>query len=114
MLLDFEEHHRHRMMMQQAFTRPRLATYTAALGPAIATGLDAWQPHPAFQVYPALKSLTLDLATQVFMGGADLASPDELERVNRAFVACVQAATGFVRRPLPGTRWGRAMRGRHL
>ena len=71
-------------------------------------------PSRSFLVYPALKSLTLDLATQVFMGGADLASPDELERVNRAFVACVQAAAGIIRRPLPGTRWGRAMKGRHL
>jgi cytochrome P450 len=114
MLLDFEEHHRHRMMMQQAFTRPRLESYTAAMGPAVAAGLDAWQPDRAFCVYPALKSLTLDLATQVFMGGAQLAGDDELERVNEAFVACVQAATGFVRRPLPGTRWGRAMRGRRL
>ncbi len=114
MLLDFEEHHRHRMLMQQAFTRPRLESYAAALGPATATGLATWEPRPDFRVYPALKSLTLDLATQVFMGGAELASPDELEQVNRAFVACVQAATGFVRRPLPGTRWGRAMRGRRL
>ena len=114
MLLDFEEHHRHRMMMQQAFTRPRLASYTAALGPAVASGLDAWEPSEGFRVYPALKSLTLDLATQVFMGGADLASPDELDRVNKAFVACVQAAAGFVRRPLPGTRWGRARQGRQL
>src|ERR1700750_2380660 len=114
MLLDFEEHHRHRMMMQQAFTPPRLGSSAAALGPAIATGLDSWQPTPTFRVYPALKSLTLDLATQVFMGGADLASPDELDGVNAAFVACVQAVTGFIRRPLPGTRWGRAMRGRRL
>ncbi|MET0839052.1 MAG: cytochrome P450 [Marmoricola sp.] len=114
MLLDFEEHHRHRMMMQQAFTRDRLATYTSAMGPAVAAGLDAWEPGPQFQVYPALKRLTLDLATQVFMGGADLASPDELDRVSAAFVACVQAATGFIRHPLPGTRWGRAMKGRHL
>jgi cytochrome P450 len=114
MLLDFEEHHRHRMLMQQAFTRPRLESYTAAMGPSVAAGLDAWQPDDRFQVYPALKSLTLDLATQVFMGGAELASPDELDRVNAAFVSCVQAATGFIRRPLPGTRWGRAMRGRHL
>jgi cytochrome P450 len=97
MLLDFEEHHRHRMMMQQAFTRQRLATYTAAMGPAVAALLDAWQPDPQFHVYPALKALTLDLATQVFMGGADLAAPDELDRVSAAFVACVQAATGFVR-----------------
>ena len=114
MLLDFEEHHRHRMMMQQAFTRDRLATYTSAMGPAVAAGLDAWEPGPQFQVYPALKRLTLDLATQVFMGGADLASPDELDRVSAAFVACVQAATGFIRHPLPGTRWGRAMKGRRL
>ncbi len=34
--------------------------------------------------------------------------------MNRAFVACVQAAAGIIRRPLPGTRWGRAMKGRHL
>ncbi|MET0840088.1 MAG: cytochrome P450 [Marmoricola sp.] len=114
MLLDFAEHHQHRMMMQQAFTRPRLESYTAAMGPALAAGLDSWTPSRSFRVYPALKSLTLDLATQVFMGGAELASPDELERVNRAFVACVQAAAGIVRRPLPGTRWGRAMKGRHL
>ena len=45
------------------------------------------------------------------MGGADLASPGELDRVNDAFVACVQAATGIVRTPFPGTRWGRAMKG---
>jgi cytochrome P450 len=114
MLLDFEEHHRHRMMMQQAFTRQRVSNYTAAMGPAVASGLDAWQPGPDFRVYPALKSLTLDIATQVFMGGADLASLDELDQVNDAFVACVQAATGFIRHPLPGTRWGRAMRGRRL
>jgi cytochrome P450 len=114
MLLDFEEHHRHRMMMQQAFTRPRLEGYTAAMGPAVAAGLDAWQPDREFRVYPALKSLTLEIATKVFMGGASLASPDELERVNAAFVSCVQAATGLVRRPLPGTRWGRAMKGRRL
>ncbi len=114
MLLDFEEHHAHRRLMQDAFTRPRLETYTAALGPAVAAGLDQWVPGTGFRVYPALKRLTLDLATQVFMGGAELADDAELERVNAAFVACVQAATGFVRRPLPGTRWGRAMAGRRL
>ncbi|MCW2822282.1 MAG: cytochrome [Marmoricola sp.] len=114
MLLDFDEHRRHRRLMLEAFTRPRLAGYTAALGPAVAAGLDAWEPGPGFRVYPALKELTLDLATQVFMGGADLATPDELDEVNRAFVACVQAATALVRLPIPGTRWGRALAGRRL
>jgi cytochrome P450 len=114
MLLDFDEHHRHRRLMQEAFTRERLAGYTAALGPAVADRIGRWQPGSGFPVYPALKDLTLDLATQVFMGGADLASPDELDRVNRAFVDCVQAATALVRLPLPGTRWGRGHRGRRV
>ncbi len=114
MLLDFEEHHRHRRIMQEAFTRPRLAGYTADLGPAVAQGLDVWQPGPGFRVYTALKDLTLDLATQVFMGVVDLASSDELDEVNRAFVACVQAATALVRLPVPGTRWGRAVAGRRV
>ncbi len=113
MLLDYEEHHRHRRLMQEAFTRDRLAGYTAALSPAIAAGLEVWRPGPDFRVYPALKDLTLDLATQVFMGGAD-SDPDELAEVNRAFIACVQAATAIVRLPLPGTRWGRALKGRRL
>lgn len=114
MLLDFEEHHRHRRIMQSAFTRDHLERYTAALQPAVVAGLDAWQPGPAFLAYPALKELTLDLATEVFMGGADLATPDELDRVNRAFIDCVQSATAIVRANIPGTRWGRAIRSRKL
>ena len=114
MLLDFEEHHRHRLLMQQAFTLPHLRSYAAALGPAVASGLDAWSPGGAVKVFPALKQLTLDLATQVFMGGAALADDHELERVNEAFMACVQAATAIVRLPVPHTRWGDALAGRRL
>ena len=115
MLLDFEEHHRHRRLLQEAFTRDRLASYAATLGPAIGRGLEDWEPGEGFLAYPALKSLTLDLATRVFMGGADLADPDELERINRAFIDCVQAATAIVRTPLlPWSRWGRAVRGRRV
>ncbi len=114
MLLDFEEHHRHRRLLQEAFVRTRLESYTSALGPAVAAGLDAWQPGPDFRAYPALKSLTLDLATQIFMGGAELAKPGEMDRVNRAFIDTVQAATALVRLPIPGTRWGRGLAGRRL
>lgn len=120
MLLDFEEHHQHRRLMQEAFTRPRLAGYTEAMGPAVAAGLDTWEPGAGFHLYPALKELTLDLATRVFMGSAGpVPAPEpgarhELDEVNRAFVACVQAATALVRLPLPGTRWGRALAGRRV
>ncbi|WP_341925761.1 cytochrome P450 [Nocardioides psychrotolerans] len=120
MLLDFAEHHRHRLLLQQAFTRPRIEGYVEQLAPAIGRGLDAWEAKGAadnrepFLAYPALKELTLDLATQIFMGGADLADDAELDALNDAFIACVQAGGALVRLDLPGNRWRRAHRGRRL
>lgn len=114
MLLDFEEHHGHRRIMQEAFTRDRLTSYVAPMHPAIARGTDAWQPGPGFRCYPALKQLTLDIAADIFMGGAADTSAAEMERVNRAFIDCVQAASGVVRGNVPFTRWGRAYRGRRV
>lgn len=114
MLLDFEEHLRHRRIMQQAFTRDRVERYTAAMHEPVERSLESWQPSPGFRAYPALKSLTLDVATRLFMGGAPDTTPAQMERVNRAFIDCVQAATAVVRFGLPGTRWHRALRGRRL
>ena len=113
MLLDFEEHHHHRRILQEAFTRDRISDYTSTLGPAVEAGLGGWAPGTDFQAYPALKNLTLDLATQIFMGGADM-DDAELARVNQAFIDCVQAGLGFVRADVPGTRWRRGLRGRRL
>ncbi|MDJ0424012.1 MULTISPECIES: cytochrome P450 [Dietzia] len=115
MLLDFEEHHHYRHIMQEAFTRPRLEGYTRRLAPLVDEGIGAWAPDRAFQIYPALKTHTLDLATEVFMGGAEYAAPGELDKVNTAFADCVQAANGYVRSTaVPFTKWGRAARGRRL
>ncbi|WP_226437363.1 cytochrome P450 [Rhodococcus yananensis] len=115
MLLDGDEHSSHRRIMAQAFTRDRLSRYTEALHPAIDAALDGWSPRDGFRAYPAMKELTLGLATAIFMGGAEETSPREMDAVNAAFVGCVQAATAIVRYPLPGTRWRRGVRGRrHL
>ncbi len=111
MLLDFEEHLHHRRIMQQAFTNGRLAGYLEAMNPAIATGLDGWRHGRRFLVYPALKRLTLDLATSVFMG-AEL-GPDA-DRINRSFADCVRAGTAWVRYPVPGLRWSRGLAGRRV
>lgn len=115
MLLDFEEHHMHRRIMQQAFTRDRLETYTAGLQPVVRDGLAEWPTDPSFKVYPALKQLTLDVAAEIFMGGAEHTTPAEMDAVNAAFIACVQTATGIVRKNIPGTRWHRGTKARrHL
>lgn len=114
MLLDFDEHRGHRRILQQAFTTDRLSRYVAALHPAITTALDAWSPKPDFRAYPAVKALTLDLATDIFMGGHEITDPSRMAAVNDAFIACVQASTSYVRAPIPGTRWQRGLAGRRF
>lgn len=114
MLLDLEEHHLHRRIMQEAFTRTRLEGYVGRMHPAVARGVDTWPDRTDFRSYPALKTMTLDIAADIFMGGAADTSRVEMERVNAAFIDCVQAAGGLVRADVPFTRWGRAHRGRRV
>ncbi|PSR70158.1 cytochrome P450 [Nocardia sp. MDA0666] len=114
MLIDFDEHKRHRRIMQQAFTRPRLQAYTERLHPAIEQGVAHWDESESFPAYRKLKQLTLDIAADLFMGGAADTTPAEMDRINKAFIACVQAAAGIVRGNVPFTRWGKAYRGRKV
>ncbi len=71
-------------------------------------------PQDGFRAYPALKQLTLDIAADIFMGGAEDHGPADMDRVNEAFIACVQAASGIVRGRIPFTRWGKAYAGRDV
>ncbi|MGH3912548.1 MAG: hypothetical protein ACRDTC_03940 [Pseudonocardiaceae bacterium] len=103
----------HRRIMQQAFTPARLSGYLAAMNPSIATGLENWTPGGRFQVYPAIKRLTLDLATDIFMGGACLDSARK-DQINRVFIDCVRAGTAYVRTSVPGGRWRRGLIGRRV
>lgn len=112
MLLDFEEHHMHRRIMQQAFTRGRLETYASRMQPVVREGIDTWRTNPSFKAYPAFKKLTLDVAAEIFMGGAEHTTPAEMGAVNQAFIDCVQTATGIVRKNIPGTRWNRGTKAR--
>jgi len=111
MLLDFEEHHLHRRIMQQAFTSDRLSGYLEPMNETLAAGLARWSPGEDFHVYPALKQLTLDVATRTFMGARLDADAD---RLNAAFVDCVRAGTAALRFKLPGLRWARGLAGRNV
>jgi cytochrome P450 len=110
MLLDFEEHRWHRRIMQQAFTKSALRGYLARMGPRITAGLETW-PEGGIKVLPRVKRLTLDLATDVFMG-QELGPRSE--QVNRAFVDTVRAGTALLRFPVPGLRWSKGLRGRRV
>ena len=109
MLLDFEEHHYHRRLMQLAFTADRLSAYLGRVGEVARSTVDGWPAGDGFPVYPALKQLTLDVATRIFMATSVGADSD---RLTRAFVATVRAGTALVR--LPVGRWGAGLRGRKV
>ncbi|HZR37819.1 MAG TPA: cytochrome P450 [Nevskia sp.] len=111
MLLDFDEHRFHRRLMQGAFQREALAGYLELMNPRIAAGLAAWQPGESFRVYDHLKSLTLELGSEAFMGHPP---GGETQALNRAFIDCVRAPTSLIRHPLWGTRWRRGVVGRRV
>ena len=111
MLLDFEEHRWHRKIMQQAFNREVLKGYLDRMGTHITTGIAPWKSIPDFHVLNAVKQLTLDLATDVFMG---YELGPEADDINRAFVDTVRAGTAIVRTSVPGLRWSKGLKGRKV
>ena len=115
MAMDGDEHRYQRRIMQVAFRKSALRAYFDQMAPAIDHGLGQWLSGSARAdgrcVFPLFKQLTLDLAASVFMGV-------ELGRnataLNRAFVDTVQASLAFVRKPIPGLKMWRGVRGREL
>jgi cytochrome P450 len=106
LLLDGDEHMQHRRIMQEAFTRPRLAGYSEVAGSVTRANLA--EVPSEFLVYPTMVRLTMDIGSQVFMGlslGAN-------EKVLGAFVDAVKATTALIRYPLPGGAWRKGVRGR--
>ena len=111
MLMDFEEHRHHRRIMQHAFKRDRLVSYLDAMNPAIERGIAGWRFGPDFKLYEATKQLTLDIATEVFVGGR---LGEEADRLNHAFIDCVVGGQAIVRADVPGGKWHRGLQSRRL
>lgn len=107
MLRDGADHRSHRRIMQAAFRKEALAEDLAIMRPLIGERLAAWPDRLKF--YPAIKAATLDLAATVFLG---LELGRESRRVNKAFVDVVQASMSILQLPVPGTLYGRGLRGR--
>jgi cytochrome P450 len=109
MLRDFDDHRKHRRIMQVAFKAPAMRDYLRRMNDGIAAELDDWGRQPDFLFYPAIKQLTLNLGASVFLGldmGADA------KALNQAFADEVAATIAVIRRPLPGTKMAKGVRAR--
>jgi cytochrome P450 len=97
--------------MQQAFKRERLVGYIEKANETIARVIPSWRSGSDFKLHEAAKQLTLDIATEVFVGGEIV---PEAERINRAFIDTVVGGQAIVRADVPGGKWHRGLESRHV
>ncbi|MGV0797682.1 cytochrome P450, partial [Mycolicibacterium elephantis] len=116
MMLDFEEHMFHRRIMQEAFTRTRLTGYVEHID-KVASKVVAndWVANDArFLLHPALKELTLDIASVVFMGHEPGTDHELVTKVNEAFAITTRAGGAIIRTSVPPFKWWRGLRARKV
>jgi len=116
MLLDFDEHMFHRRIMQEAFVRTRLAGYTEQVDTVVSQVIaNDWVADDArFLLYPAMKELTLDIASMVFMGHEPGSDHELVTKVNEAFTTTTRAGNAVIRTSVPPFTWWRGLRARKL
>lgn len=108
MLRDFQDHHVHRQVMRQAFSRAAITGYVEAIHTITDRHLDVL-PAGDFDVYLLMKRLTLDIAAEVFVGAS---LGEQAGTVNHAFVDAMAAVLTPFRVRVPGTAFHRGMKGR--
>ncbi|MEH3157392.1 MAG: cytochrome P450, partial [Gordonia paraffinivorans] len=93
MLLDFDEHRSHRLILQQGFNPAVLKKYMALMQPMIERRMQTF-PTGEVELFHEFKALTLDVALEVFLG---LELPKaEADRINKAFLETVQAGVAVI------------------
>lgn len=116
MLLDFEEHMFHRRILQEAFVRSRLVGYVEQMDHVVSQVItNNWVANDArFLLYPAMKELTLDIASMVFMGHEPGTDHELVTKVNSAFTTTTRAGNAVIRTSVPPFTWWRGLKAREL
>jgi cytochrome P450 len=115
MLLDFDEHMFHRRIMQEAFTRSRLTGYVGHIDQVASAVVADWPTNDShFLFHPAMKELTLDIASMVFMGHEPGTDRELVTKVNHAFSTTTRAGGAIIRFSMPPFKWWRGLQERNV
>jgi cytochrome P450 len=110
MLMDFDHHKAHRHIMAAAFKTGPMRGYMERLNDEMPERIAAWGKQGSFAFYPAIKQLSLDMASSVFLGLS--ADHPEREKINTALSDMVAASIGVIRVPIPGSLMYKGVKGR--
>ena len=86
LLLDEDEHLRHRRLMLPAFHGPRIQAYVDVMREAADVEIDSWPVGEEFPLHPSMQSLTLSVIMRAVFGYRPGPAADELRRRLRAMV----------------------------
>src|ERR1700731_1752902 len=112
---DFDEHLFHRRIMQEAFTRSTLTGYVEHIDRVASTVVADWPKNDRrFLFHPAMKELTLDIASMVFMGHEPGSDHELVTKVNKAFTTTTRAGNAIIRSSVPPFTWWRGLQAREL
>ena len=103
---DFDDHARHRRILQSAFHRKSLVSYLETLNPLAAEQVGSLPAARVIRFFPRIKDLLLEQAARLFMGQ----SLDERSRaLGKEFIALVAGSASTFRVNLPGTAFRRGL-----
>src|SRR5210317_1960618 len=110
LMRDFDEHKFHRRIMQTAFKIDAMRTYVAQMHPIIDDQLGQWGKDQAFQFYPNIKTLLLDVGAKVFLG-MDMEGA-ATKALNQSFLDMNEGVLALIRKDWPGLLYRKGMNGR--
>jgi len=108
-LRDGDDHRTHRRRMLPALRRDALERHLARMAPRIDAAVGAWVRAGRLDLHDAVRRLTLDIASDVFLGVRDAA---EVTAAHHDFVQLVDASAAVLRWRVPFTRYGRGLAAR--
>ncbi len=109
MLRDFDNHKLHRKILQGAFKKNVMEGYVEQMSVLFDQALPQWPGNREIHFFDTIKKLLLEGGAQLFLG---VKMGREAEKVNKAFIAAVDASLAVVRFPIPGNTWWKGLRGR--
>lgn len=110
LMRDFDEHKFHRRIMQTAFKNDAMRTYVDQMNPIIDREMSQWRQQSAFEFYPNIKTLLLDIGAKIFLG---MNLEGEATRaLNQSFLDMNDGILAIIRKDWPGLTYRKGMNGR--